>query len=179
MAELVKHPDFDTFAGQLEHTDLTDPAAAIASIPNRVRLVRVEIDGSQARRLTQFVSRRIGTPTHPQQQPLLNDLLTLARSVSVGLWFSCEDTSEVHWPKILQVVQCLPNSFTDYLANCRAGDYQDPVYANIAEIPDDGRPERPAPAVMIFQDNEHCTLRYHTPIFFFQGQLDSCEMDNG
>lgn len=48
----------------------------------------------------------------------------------------------------------------------------------MAEISDDDRPECPVPAVMIFQDNEHRTLRYHTPIFF-QGQLDSCEMDNG
>jgi hypothetical protein len=158
MPELVKHPDFDTFAGQLEHADLSDPAAAISSITNRVRHVRVDIDGSQARRLTQFVSRRIGTPTHPQQQPFLNDLLTPGRPVSVGPWFSCEDTSEVHQPKILQDVQRLPNPFTGYLANCLAGDYQDLGYANIAEIPDDDRPEHPVPAVMIFQDNEHRTV---------------------
>ncbi|WZH40348.1 hypothetical protein QYS62_001280 [Fusarium acuminatum] len=158
MPELVKHPDFDTFAGQLEHADLSDPAAAISSITNRVRHVRVDIDGSQARRLTQFVSRRIGTPTHPQQQPFLNDLLTPGRPVSVGPWFSCEDTSEVHQPKILQDVQRLPNPFTGYLANCLAWDYQDLGYANIAEIPDDDRPEHPVPAVMIFQDNEHRTV---------------------
>ncbi|KAI6769752.1 hypothetical protein HG530_004381 [Fusarium avenaceum] len=41
---------------KFEHTDLTDLAAAISSITNRIHHVRVDIDGSQARRLTQTKS---------------------------------------------------------------------------------------------------------------------------
>lgn len=161
MPELARHPDFDTFAEQLRHADLTDPAASISLITSRVRHVRVDIDGSQAMAVDSVRFTK-NWNTHPPSTTAIartvNDVFTLDRPLSVGLWFFCEDTFEAHWPKILQDVQHLPNPFADYLANCRAGDYRDLGYANIAEIPDEYRPERPIPATTIFQDNEHRTV---------------------